>query len=297
MDWNWFFSALAQSVAAIIGLIGAFIFTKIVTEKNIYELNCTKINEIILKSNELTKQSDLINFEYYNEYFYKNMIHTIAFKVLQDFSSQKNINQCDDYYDEKSISKYDKKESIYNQIKELVKIFKDNPPQTDRDIRDYNIDINYRNEGKIICEDIEKQVKEYKFKIYNNIEYIKNFLNSILLKPKSFTFIKFIIWLLYSLFIFGVLVPMAMIPKSIEDNYLSIDLKTLFFFPYNEMQVFKVVILFLILIIFSILIIYFLHQINSIKYNEKDIETMNEYLRIETYSNYLKNEVENLNGK
>ncbi|MCH7733340.1 MAG: hypothetical protein IIB44_12675 [Candidatus Marinimicrobia bacterium] len=33
-DWNWFFSALAQSAAAIVGIFAAFIITKIVNNQS-----------------------------------------------------------------------------------------------------------------------------------------------------------------------------------------------------------------------------------------------------------------------
>ena len=32
MDWNWFFSSFAQSSAAIVGIFGAFLITKILNK-------------------------------------------------------------------------------------------------------------------------------------------------------------------------------------------------------------------------------------------------------------------------
>jgi len=37
MDWNWFFSAVAQSMAAIVGLIGAFVTTKILSKESLFK--------------------------------------------------------------------------------------------------------------------------------------------------------------------------------------------------------------------------------------------------------------------
>jgi len=42
VDWNWFFSALAQSTAAIVGLIGAFVFTKIVNNQAAFAVKRNK---------------------------------------------------------------------------------------------------------------------------------------------------------------------------------------------------------------------------------------------------------------
>jgi len=33
MDWNWYFAALSQSAAAIGGIFGAFIITKVLTNQ------------------------------------------------------------------------------------------------------------------------------------------------------------------------------------------------------------------------------------------------------------------------
>ena len=49
MDWNWFFSSVAQSAAAIVGILAAFIITKILNSQTEYNHN---LNEIINIKNE-----------------------------------------------------------------------------------------------------------------------------------------------------------------------------------------------------------------------------------------------------
>ena len=46
MDWNWFFSSLAQSTAAIVGLIGAFVFTKMVNSEGASEAATFRLNDL-----------------------------------------------------------------------------------------------------------------------------------------------------------------------------------------------------------------------------------------------------------
>jgi len=38
-DWNWFFSSLSQSSAAIVGIFGAFIITKILSNNSNFDNN------------------------------------------------------------------------------------------------------------------------------------------------------------------------------------------------------------------------------------------------------------------
>ena len=55
IDWNWFFSAFAQSGAAIIGIIGAFVISKIIDESSI------KLNVEEKYKNLLTPWEKILN--------------------------------------------------------------------------------------------------------------------------------------------------------------------------------------------------------------------------------------------
>lgn len=65
MDWNWFFSSLSQSTAAIVGLFGAFIFTKIISNEQKFNENNDKIQDMINNSNNLIRQLSNRRFEWY----------------------------------------------------------------------------------------------------------------------------------------------------------------------------------------------------------------------------------------
>ncbi|MFC1539037.1 hypothetical protein ACFL6H_06420 [Candidatus Latescibacterota bacterium] len=63
MDWNWFFSAVAQSSAAIVGIFGAYILTNIINNKKEY-------NENIYKITDLSKRSHFIKSELHSNYIF-----------------------------------------------------------------------------------------------------------------------------------------------------------------------------------------------------------------------------------
>ena len=48
VDWNWFFAAFAQSAAALIAIIGAFIISKLLGENEKEEMQSNKIDELII---------------------------------------------------------------------------------------------------------------------------------------------------------------------------------------------------------------------------------------------------------
>lgn len=67
MDWNWFFSALAQSCAAIVGLMGAFIFTKIVGNQASFRQRRTDYESLEIEAQRLVQELDRRWFEWYNQ--------------------------------------------------------------------------------------------------------------------------------------------------------------------------------------------------------------------------------------
>jgi hypothetical protein len=65
-DWNWFFSSLAQSAAAIVGIFGAFIITKILNNQSAFAASRTQIQELILDGQKIADDAGGRYFEWYN---------------------------------------------------------------------------------------------------------------------------------------------------------------------------------------------------------------------------------------
>ncbi len=53
LDYNWLFSTISQSFAAIVGLIGAFIISKIITNQTEYKNKISKLENNLIKSSAL----------------------------------------------------------------------------------------------------------------------------------------------------------------------------------------------------------------------------------------------------
>jgi hypothetical protein len=66
MDWNWFFSALAQSGAALIGIIGAFLISRVLNEKDVSNRILYEFREIAFKRTNVLNDINNIPFEWYN---------------------------------------------------------------------------------------------------------------------------------------------------------------------------------------------------------------------------------------
>ena len=68
MDWNWFFGAFAQSMAAIIGIMYVFIISKHLNNELLYKQKCIAGSKLIWKSRKLTRQADSIRFSFFIDY-------------------------------------------------------------------------------------------------------------------------------------------------------------------------------------------------------------------------------------
>lgn len=67
-DWNWFFSSVAQSAAAIVGIFGAFIVTKILANQSVYAEKNRRMQELITLGEKLVDATSRLTFEWYHKH-------------------------------------------------------------------------------------------------------------------------------------------------------------------------------------------------------------------------------------
>lgn len=65
-DWNWFFAAYAQCGAALIGIISAFIISKLLGENDKYETITEKLESSVIKKNDLLKRISNRYFDWHD---------------------------------------------------------------------------------------------------------------------------------------------------------------------------------------------------------------------------------------
>jgi hypothetical protein len=67
MDWNWFFSSLAQSVAALVGVLGAFLVASLLNKQTNHADERARTRELLRGSERLTDAAKTRFFEWYNK--------------------------------------------------------------------------------------------------------------------------------------------------------------------------------------------------------------------------------------
>jgi hypothetical protein len=67
IDWNWFFAAFAQCAAALIGIIGAFIISKLLGEAEKEETYSSNVEQLIIEYKYLKNKISVRKFNWHDE--------------------------------------------------------------------------------------------------------------------------------------------------------------------------------------------------------------------------------------
>ncbi len=65
-DWNWFFSSLAQSVAAIVGVLAAFMIARLLNSQAQFAQNAARTDELLTGAERLRDAAAIRYFPWYN---------------------------------------------------------------------------------------------------------------------------------------------------------------------------------------------------------------------------------------
>lgn len=119
LDWNVFYSSLAQSTAAFVGLLGAFIITKIVNNEQQYNDSKVAIEEYLIIANNLKERLKNRSFDWYNERTKESVLD----KFEEDSYKNKEIlyEAPEEIYDKYNFSRFDNKQEILECIKKTQK--------------------------------------------------------------------------------------------------------------------------------------------------------------------------------
>lgn len=58
IDWSWFFSSVAQSAAAIVGIVGAFVIGKVLAQQSDFQEKCAAVQRLIDQAQDLKRRWD-----------------------------------------------------------------------------------------------------------------------------------------------------------------------------------------------------------------------------------------------
>ena len=297
LDYNWFFSSVAQSAAAIVGIFSAFITSKILNNQNDYKNNLKKLKNYKNKMAYYIGKTKNRYFSWYNEKIREKEIEEICKDLnliieegtlytetkIPEYIDDKEITRdlIEKLYYEKDFSIYDSRDTIESEIiKHLTgeKTISKNPLTIDSRLFQ-----NQRNE----LEEEEEKISELRDEILHFMREIKVFKEEIEGNPESSVLIGNSIVMVSILFLVGVIYPLSFLP--LEKLEISFKIENIL----RNIFCFKGILLTIISSIFLVILVIF-HTVNrKMKYSKEEIEVFNKYSDIRNYSVYFKNMVEN----
>ncbi|MCI5141128.1 MAG: hypothetical protein D3909_05255 [Candidatus Electrothrix sp. ATG1] len=295
VDWNWFFAAYAQSGAALIGIISAFIISKLLSESDKYEKISYNLNNLKIKRNYYLDKISVYKFDWLDRQNIKygptlgKAIKKGEFENLSDSEKRKKLFEID--------PSLFQTESCLDYLKERIiqSTPKDAPidPNSSVDISKLNLppeglwDKVSQEKEKIIeikidCEFLIKEFEEVK----RNLSKAKINLNPI----------KITIWLLSFGFVITVIYPLHFMPLAENTSpNISFSLKSIF----ENLLSIRGTLLVLMFIIIESIFIYFLLLLKGLerKYTASVNTIENSWLDIRKYSQHFECTVEEERNK
>jgi|SRR5438270_11518246 len=116
VDWNWFFSSLAQSVAALVGIFAAFIITKIINNQGEFQRKNARLKELLSLSAKFRDALSDRSFDWYNE---RRLEY--ALERIEWIAPDEDFKTPEEYYGEFNFPQYLPRSKVLKRIEEEVK--------------------------------------------------------------------------------------------------------------------------------------------------------------------------------
>ena len=289
MDYNWFFSALSQSAAAIVGIFSAFIITKIINNQHEFTKNKLKIKELLSNSQKLVDDLGMRYFDWINKYRLKHALEDLQKDVLEEKKTY-SVNEC--------LSKYNfpnflPKSDLINTITEKLEMLDEmiKKPSSPSSLFPYPHIVQPFNIGlydKINNE--EEIINQLITKVRLQVRTVSTYEEEISTNPQSSSLITFSIISVLLLFFVGVIYPLSFLPFP-KDSAINISFEAFC----RIISSFQGILLIIISLIFSIVLGVFFFNNIKMKYKKSIIEELVFYSEFVNYSPYLKILEENNN--
>lgn len=301
MDWNWFFSSLSQSAAAIVGIFGAFIITKILSNQATFSTKKNRIKDLLAAAEKVKDDAGSLCFEWYNEQRNK-----IEFGKIEKILEENPENDANKLYNHLRFSEYVSKNEVVRLIEEKKMIWIElKKKEQEAKAREYDNIVNRsRKFGgvglsgtpfpvntpvQIYNPELNKQIVEERESIENairdakhHIRLISDLLETVRGNPESSQHISYALGLVTILFFIGVIYPLSFMPVTQnEDIVLSLKAFIPLLFSLKGMLLASVS------LVFTLALAMFFEMNVNLKYSKDDLEKLDALTQLGAYSEYF----------
>lgn len=131
-DWNSFFSTLSQSAAAIVGIFGAFIITKIFSNQTVFYEKRAKLNDLLIQAKKIKDTAKSHKISWYNDHYNRPEYSKFHDYLDDHFSGCESIDKItdqvlDDFIFDNDFSELTERTEIEFELRFIAKsIFEEN---------------------------------------------------------------------------------------------------------------------------------------------------------------------------
>ena len=297
LDWNWYFSSLAQSTAAVVGIFGAFIITKILSNQSEYSQKKSQLKTLLIRSQRLTDDAEALAFSWYVK-----RTNEKALYELREIWDKENLYSPKELYDKLDFSTFFPREEALELISRHVKLWNNQRKREEDEFRKQREfistnsfmippinSLNSKSNLNIYKQDylrpaIEKERESIDFvlrEIRNNIRTVNHFLDSIRSNPESSPQIMYTLLLIIILFFAGVIYPLSFLPVNNDNGvHISIDAFIPLLFSLQGALLAAVSIVFM-----AVITMFFVTNLR-LRYCQSDVSELEAFTKLSKYSEY-----------
>lgn len=286
-DWNWFFSALAQSTAAVVGLIGAFVFTRIVNNQTAFDATTQSLRDLKAGGKHLQDRAASRYIDWYNKRVRASAVKKVR-AILAESEPPFNV---EDIFSSLVVSPYDDEAEVRGVVEATITEYE--PPRPSRSGFPDIAHLARSGTSVLRGYQIEDQVQEEREKIDElfadvryHVERSKEALASIELQPYSSKMVSYSILLLGALFIIGVVYPLSFMPVAPGQEIAFKNLSVGAFFAL--LATFKGVLLLLVAVGVLVLLVVFFRINGGLRFSDTVISDTRELTTVDWYSPYFR---------
>jgi hypothetical protein len=287
MDWNWFFSSLAQSVAALVGIFAAFIITKVLQNESEFSRKSAKLRKLLATTEKYREALAVRRFRWVSNRFLEYALMDVD-RLLERDDPREPI----EYYKLLDFPGYLPLSFVLEKIEERIDAFE---PRSVEKSESEDLAIgparSLTKQERRICELASEErdlIHSLVVDINQHIRLTELHLSEVEDDPESSSLVTMSIFATVLLFFAGVMLPLTFLPLSAGD----LRLPSLGVWFAGLISV-KGLLLIVVAVIFVSIMSVFWYVNRSSRYKRGEVAHLRESTSLESYSPYLKVRQEN----
>jgi len=286
LDWNWFFSAFAQCSAALIGIISAFIISKLLGENDKYEAIAGRLDSLVIKKNDLCKRVSNRNFDWYdrlNIEYESDLERAITQGAFANLTEEQKLERLFDL-----LPHLCRVEGCIDYLNAKIEELSGQSP------RDLNLRALTHRPPDDIWDELSREretIQNLQIECETLIDKLKSVLRDFETTRRNLKPIRNTIYILSAGLLFTVIYPLHFMPLPINESpFIDFSMKILL----SNLLSMKGGLLVILTITIESILIYFLFITNSLKSKySKSIESVDDsWLDIKHYSKYFRSVID-----